>query len=240
MARPFKNLPPYGPVQGTIAGLNLLQRGNVTRVDEEVLEREGVAPGNEYKVVGALRFLGLIDESGTVTERALVLRSRGSAFKLGLQEILKQAYAPLFTERGPLTGFEEVHNRLVRHYRMGKESAAKAARLFLALARYAGLIGEEPEVGPGGSRGRPVKSASPAGWVGRSPGVGAGTRPAGSIGQEAGPNVTVNVSIVVDSAMLQLPPEELEARLRRILEAVRTETEIYRRMVDNTRQAADL
>lgn len=101
MARPFKNLPPYGPVQGTIAGLNLLQRGNVTRVDEGVLEREGVAPGNEYKVVGALRFLGLIDESGTVTERALVLRSRGSAFKLGLQEILKQAYAPPFYRARP-------------------------------------------------------------------------------------------------------------------------------------------
>lgn len=222
MARPFKNLPPYGPVQGTIAGLNLLQRGNLTRVDEEVLEREGVAPGNEYKVVGALRFLGLVDESGTVTEKALVLRSRGAAFKLGLQEILKGAYAPLFTERGPIASFEEAHNRLVRHYRMGRESAAKAARLFLALARFAGLIGEEPGagVGVGGGRGRTVRRPAAAGA--RHVGEGAGAER--GEGREAGVNVTVNVSIVVDSAVLQLPPEEVEARLRRILEAVRTGT----------------
>ncbi len=219
MARPFKNLPPYGPVQGTIAGLNLLQRGNLTRVDEEVLAREGVAPGNEYKVIGALRFLGLVDESGTVTERALVLRSRGSAFKLGLQEILKAAYAPLFTERGPLTSFEEVHNRLVRHYRMGKESAAKAARLFLALARYAGLIGEGEPGGPERRSPRPGRREGAAG--GRRRPVGQETGPPARDGHPGGLNITVNVSIVVDSTLIQLPPEEVEARLSRILEAVR-------------------
>jgi|GEM_PF-2067574 len=216
MARPFKNLPPYGPVQGTIAGLNLLQRANLTRVDEEVLVREGVAPGNEYKVVGALRFLGLIDETGTVTEKAVVLRSRGSAFQLGLQEILKSAYAPLFTDRGPLTNFDEIHNRLVRHYRMGKESAAKAARLFLALARYAGLVEEGGETQTG--RRPDARSRRPGsvgrGPVGEQPGDARRRLPAGGV------NVTVNVSIVVDSNLVQLPPDELEARLGRIFQAI--------------------
>jgi hypothetical protein len=216
MARPFKNLPPYGPVQGTIAGLNLLQRANVTRIDEEVLAREGVAPGNEYKVVGALRFLGLIDESGAVTEKAVVLRSRGSAFQLGLQEILKSAYAPLFTDRGPLTGFDEIHNRLVRHYRMGKESAAKAARLFLALARYAGLVEEGGEAPPG--RRADARGSRPAGAgrgvVGEQMGITRRRLPAGGV------NVTVTVSILVDSNLVQLPPDELEARLGRIFQAI--------------------
>ncbi len=215
MARPFKNLPPYGPVQGTLAGLNLLQRGNLARIDEDVLAREGVAPGNEYKVVGALRFLGLIDESGTVTEKAVVLRSRGSAFQLGLQEILKRAYAPLFTERGPVTGFEEVHNRLVRHYRMGKESAAKAARLFLALARYAGLIEDEEAVAGRRLGPRTRRSASLGhGQVGEEAGGGRRRAPAGGV------NLTLNVSIVVDSSLVQLPPDELEVRLGRIFQAI--------------------
>ncbi len=208
-------------MQGTIAGLNLLQRGNLTRVDEEVLAREGVAPGNEYKVIGALRFLGLVDEAGRVTERALVLRSRGSAFKLGLQELLKAAYAPLFTERGPLTSFEEVHNRLVRHYRMGKESAAKAARLFLALARYAGLIEDEGETG--GPERRRTRGIRPGGAApARRRAVGEDGGPSATNGRVGGVTIMVNVSIVVDSALIQLPPDELEARLSRILEAVRT------------------
>ncbi len=226
MARPFKNLPPYGPVEGTIAGLNLLQRGNVTRVDEDLLAREGIAPGNEYKVVGALRFLGLVDESGTVTEKALVLRSRGSAFQLGLQEILKTAYAPLFTERGPVTSFEEVHNRLVRHYRMGKESGAKAARLFLALARYAGLIVDEETAAAArpGRRARPgSRPAAPAQVV-----EAGGVRGRG--GATGGVNVTVNVSIVVDSALVQLPPDEVEARLRRIIEVVASGAQILQKV----------
>lgn len=188
----------------------------MSRIDEEVLAREGVAPGNEYKVVGALRFLGLVDESGAVTEKALVLRARGSAFQLGLQEILKAAYAPLFTERGPVTGFEEVHNRLVRHYRMGKESAAKAARLFLALARYAGLIGDN-EAPAAGRPGRPARRAGVGGGrraVVEVGGTGGQRTPAGGV------TLTVSVSIVVDSAMVQLPPDEIETRLRRIIRAI--------------------
>src|SRR5690242_15929661 len=44
--------PPYGPPAGMLQGLQLLQKGNVSRVDEELLKANGVAPGNEYKVVG--------------------------------------------------------------------------------------------------------------------------------------------------------------------------------------------
>src|SRR3972149_2946940 len=123
--------PPYGPTQGTIQALQLLQKQSPGRVDETFLRSEGIAPRNEYKVVGALRFLGLVDADGQPTERAHLLKTRGATFTLNLQEIVREAYSDLFREIRPREATQEaVYNHFVAKGRLGGARDSKATRLF--------------------------------------------------------------------------------------------------------------
>jgi len=132
--------PPYGPTQGTIEALQLLQKQSPARVDESFLRAQRIAPGNEYKVVGALRFLGLIGDDGRPTEKAHLLKTRGGAFTLNLQDIVREAYADLFKEIRPRDATREaVYNHFVTRVRLGGEMAIKATRFFQSLCRWAGI-----------------------------------------------------------------------------------------------------
>ncbi len=147
-------LVPYGPTQGMLNGLELLARLSPTKVDADLLRSRRVAPGNEYKVVGALRFLGLIDDEGHPTDRSQLLKSRGATYTLALQDIVRSAYAPLFgyLRNGELTR-ERIYNYFVTEAKVGAEMAAKATRFFLALCRV-GDMGLGPLVQMETSRGR--------------------------------------------------------------------------------------
>lgn len=174
--------PPYGPTQGTIQALQLLQKQSPGRVDETFLRSQGIAPRNEYKVVGALRFLGLIDAEGRPTERAHLLKTRGATFTLNLQEIVREAYGDLFREVRPREATQEaVYNHFVARARLGGEMATKATRFFRKLCQWAGMpLPEEPPVRRGGVRNAsgpkaPARSkssrAAPRGVAEASPGL---------------------------------------------------------------------
>jgi len=180
--------PPYGPTQGTIQALQLLQKQSPGRVDETFLRSEGIAPRNEYKVVGALRFLGLVDADGQPTERAHLLKTRGATFTLNLQEIVREAYSDLFREIRPREATQEaVYNHFVVKARLGGEMATKATRFFRSLCQWAGIpLPEEPPARRAGarsgsktkspSRGKAVRAA-PKGQVEISPGFGGDSLP---------------------------------------------------------------
>ncbi|MDP2728250.1 MAG: DUF5343 domain-containing protein [Dehalococcoidia bacterium] len=154
--------PPYGPTQGTIQTLQLLQRQSPARVDETFLRSQGIAPRNEYKIVGALRFLGLIDEDGRPAERAHLLKTRGATFTLNLQEIVREAYSDLFREvRSREATREAIYNYFVTKARLGGEMATKATRFFRSLCQWAGIpLPEEPPARRGGRRGPSRATAS--------------------------------------------------------------------------------
>jgi len=140
---------PYGPAKGMIEGLNLLRRTTPTKVDEEFLRANRVAPGNEYKVVGALRFLHLIDEDGRPAEKSRLLKTRGPAHQFNLQRIVREAYCDLFSRLDPTEATKDaVYNYFVTEHGMGSEMATKATRFFVELCRMAGieLAGHLPRV----------------------------------------------------------------------------------------------
>ena len=83
-------IPPYGPTKGTIQALQMLRRTTPSRIDSDYLRVNKVAPGNEYKVVGALKFLGLIDEEGRPTESSRLLKTKGATYTLALQDIVRK------------------------------------------------------------------------------------------------------------------------------------------------------
>jgi len=130
--------PPYGPTRGMLEGLQLIQRLSPTKIDENLLRANRVAPGNEYKVVGALKFLGLIDETGRPTQKSQLLKTRGATYTLALQEVLRTAYKDLFTYLSPEQATrEQLYNYFVTRTGIGREMAIKASRFFVALCRLA-------------------------------------------------------------------------------------------------------
>ena len=60
-------------------------------VDAKLLKTNGVAPGNEYKVVGALKYLNIIDDDGKPTAKSRLLKTRGPSYLLALQDIVKHS-----------------------------------------------------------------------------------------------------------------------------------------------------
>ncbi|MBI4301300.1 MAG: DUF5343 domain-containing protein [Chloroflexi bacterium] len=123
-----------------IEGLQLLQRASPSKVNEEFLRSHRVAPGNEYKVVGALKFLGLIDEEGKPTEKSQLLKTRGPAYLLSLQDIIRSAYHKLFAQNNlKEANREDIYNYFVTEEGVGAEMALKATRFFLALCQIAGI-----------------------------------------------------------------------------------------------------
>ena len=148
-------IPPYGPTRSTIRGIELLGRITPAKVDSALLRAHRVAPGNEYKVVAALRFLGLVDAEGRPTERIRLLKARGPVFALGLQEMLHQAYGDIFARLNlKETNRDQLYNYFVTEEGLGAEMAAKAARVFEALCRLAQI-----ELSPQFDEKRPASSA---------------------------------------------------------------------------------
>jgi hypothetical protein len=160
--------PPYGPTAGMLQGLQLLQKANVARVDEELLKNHGVAPGNEYKVIGALRYLGVIDEAGRPTDRSRGLRTRGPAFTAALQEMVHLAYAPVLGGLDLRTATrDELYNAFVTRADLGPEMAQKATRFLLGLCALAGIevspaLGGAPRPRAAATSVRAQRASSPA------------------------------------------------------------------------------
>ncbi|HLE02328.1 MAG TPA: DUF5343 domain-containing protein [Dehalococcoidia bacterium] len=209
--------PPYGPTQGTIQAVQLLQRQSPAKVDEVFLRSQGIAPGNEYKVVGALRFLGLIDADGRPTERAHLLKTRGATFTLNLQEIVREAYGDLFREVRPREATQEaVYNHFVAKARLGGEMATKATRFFRTLCHWAGIpLPEEPPA----RRGRAPASSRP-----RAVGRGRSPRPEAkaTVQPDAGPGLVMEglpMVLAITPETARLGEEELVELFRKIRRA---------------------
>ena len=131
-------IPPYGPTRGTLQSLQLLRRTTPVRIDSDFLRVNKVAPGNEYKVVGALRFLNLIDEDGRPTENSRLLKTKGATYTLALQEIVRNAYSGVFQTLKPdeITR-DAIYNYFVTDGGLGAEMATKATRFLLKLCKQA-------------------------------------------------------------------------------------------------------
>jgi hypothetical protein len=199
-------LPPYGPTRGTVQALQLLQRQSPPRVDEALLRSQGIAPGNEYKVVGALRFLGIIDEQGRPTDRAQGLKTRGAAFTLHLQEIVREAYADLLRQVGAKQATQEaVYNYFVAHIRLGAEMAAKATRFFRSLCQWADIPLPEQE---SRRRGRP-RAARPQTAQGRR----------GLAGEASPSSTTLPLVLALTPETAAMGEEELAELFRKIRRA---------------------
>jgi hypothetical protein len=90
--------PPYGNVTWYEDFSKKIHSGrDFDRLDKEWIKINIVKGPNATMVFNGLRFLGLVEEDGKVTEKLKSLRSFGDEFKQNLGKVVKEAYSLLFS-----------------------------------------------------------------------------------------------------------------------------------------------
>jgi hypothetical protein len=147
-------LPPYGPPANIVAVIHKWRDHSIPdQVTGEWLTKIGLSPNLESRNMHGLQFLGLIDEGGYPTDLARSLRTAPSDQYAGvLEEIVREAYKPIFSVLDPATASRTQIDDAFRHEKPEAQRGRMVA-FFLGLSREAGITLKEPPRG-----GRPAKS----------------------------------------------------------------------------------
>jgi hypothetical protein len=127
---------PYAPVSAFVEFLDKITDKSVpARVDRAFLHKLNVGVGNEWALLSALKFLGIIDAQGapTTAYRHLLDLDRRQET---LRSLVDAAYAPLLD----MGGMSMDSADLVNYFRVASSpsQARNAARFFRSLMRLAG------------------------------------------------------------------------------------------------------
>jgi hypothetical protein len=127
---------PYAPISALERFFERIRDRQVPDVvDHRYLARLSVASNNEYALLSALKFLGIVDDRGKPTHAYRLLQTT-DRFQDTLWHLVQTAYRPVFeagAESWPL-------DDLVNFFRVSSSpsQAKNAARFFLAVCRLAG------------------------------------------------------------------------------------------------------
>lgn len=141
---------PYAPISALERFFERMRdRAVPDHVDHRFLQRLNVASNNEYSLLSALKFLGILDDRGRPTHAYRLLQST-DRFQETLRHLVETAYRPVFevgADRWPA-------DELVNFFRTesSPSQAKNAARFFQAVCR---LAGTEPEAAPSPARPSP-------------------------------------------------------------------------------------
>jgi hypothetical protein len=133
---------PYAPISALQRFFTRIRdRQAPETIDHTFLEKLNVASNNEYALLSALKFLGVVDERGKPTHAYRLLQTT-DRFESTLRHLVLTAYKPVFDAGGEDWPQED----LVNFFRVSSSAsqAKNAARFFYAVCRLAGL-------GPGGA-----------------------------------------------------------------------------------------
>lgn len=137
-----KPKPPFGAVGWYVNFFETLGRIKIEKVDNTFLTTNGiVSSGNVYKVINGLRFLDLINEDGSATERMKSISVVGVDYQKNFEKMVRDAYTILFDKVKNLEKAlaEDVINCLRVNYAMAPSTAKQGAQIFVFLAQKAGI-----------------------------------------------------------------------------------------------------
>ena len=151
MVTETKQTAPYAPVHNVLSVIRRLRdRGLPDPLTLEELTRIGIPEGNAPRTLAALRFLNLVNDEGWRTQSLDRLgQASTDEYPEALAEIVREAYAPVFTVVDPAEDSEIALNDAFRHYQP-QAQRGRMVTLFLGLCREAGII-------PGGPPRRKTK-----------------------------------------------------------------------------------
>src|SRR5208283_2439944 len=112
------------------------------KVDIDFLRGNNISSkGNEFKVVGGLKFLGLIGEDGLAKDKMRTLNVEGEPFKQALAAIVRDAYSNMFSTIKNMGTAElvDITNCFKTDYDMAPQLADEATRIFIYLAKKSGI-----------------------------------------------------------------------------------------------------
>lgn len=106
------------------------------RIDRRFLQKLNVASNNEWALLSALKFLGVVDEHGSPTHSYRLLQTTDQ-FRETLAHLVRQAYRDLFDSGLADKSMEELRN----YFRVtsSPSQAKNAARFFREVCSLAGL-----------------------------------------------------------------------------------------------------
>jgi hypothetical protein len=128
---------PYAPISALEKFLERMrERAVPDYVDHRFLRRMNVASNNEYSLLSALKFLGILDDRGRPTHAYRQLL-RNESFQETLRHLVETAYQPVFEAGAHRRPLED----LIDFFRAesSPSQAKNAARFFLAVCRLAGV-----------------------------------------------------------------------------------------------------
>ena len=132
--------PPYGNVTWYRAFFELIRSRSFEKFDTEIIEINIVKKGNSSRLFNGLRFLGLVEKDGTVTEKFKNLRITGDEFKQRLRKCVEEAYNDLFS-KASLESMkpEQLQNYFIEKYEYGISTANSTIKVFKYLCQEAGI-----------------------------------------------------------------------------------------------------
>lgn len=142
--------PEFAPYAGPSTVISLLRKfresGLPWPMTAESLTHVGVSEGNSPRTVAAFKFLGLVDEDG---QRTALMDGLGKAsteeYPEALAEIVKSAYAYVFSIHDPSTASEIQLADAFRHYSPEKQRN-RMVTLFVALCKESNITTGEPTI----------------------------------------------------------------------------------------------
>jgi hypothetical protein len=134
--------PPVGAVQWFAEFFKVSERIKIDKVDNTFLTTNNIVPsGSEYKVIGGLRFLDLIKEDGSATERMKSLSVVGAEYQKNFEKMVRDAYALVFNKVKNIEQAlaDDVVNCFRVDYGMAPSTAKQGAQIFVFLAQKSGI-----------------------------------------------------------------------------------------------------
>ncbi|MGH2442059.1 MAG: DUF5343 domain-containing protein, partial [Chloroflexota bacterium] len=128
---------PYAPISALERFFERIRNRSVPdHVDYRFLQKLNVASNNEYALLSALKFLGVLDDRGRATHAYRLLQST-DRFQDTLRHLVETAYRPVFDAGADTWKTDDLVNFFRRE--SSPSQAKNAARFFLAVCRLASI-----------------------------------------------------------------------------------------------------
>jgi hypothetical protein len=157
---PYATVRPFSEILNRVRGLQL------RRIDTDTLTKWGYKSFDASSVISAFKFLNVIDKGGNTTSDYLSLKS-DSTYQRELRRIVESAYSRVFAIYGndlSSVSKKEIADTIILndvYPATAKQTAAKAAGLFVWLCNAAGIeTSEEPSNPRLGGKQQPASRAS--------------------------------------------------------------------------------
>ena len=131
---------PYPPPSNVSAIISRLRNRNLPdRIDGEYLKDAGVPDGTNTRTLFALRFLGLIEQTGEPTPALQAIGvSTDEEYQANLASLVRHAYAEVFATVDPATDSQVVIVNFFRRYTPASQRERMVV-FFLGMCREAGI-----------------------------------------------------------------------------------------------------